>query len=478
MAGRLRSSRMNENVLEEGLRKGMIEMNEGMKRVLGKLESSNDVPQGALKSTVMRGFEGMAMVLEKVVKGIGERLAENVRTKDRGERELKERIKWLEDRVCEHRRVRGAEERERERRMQGLEQRLEEREEEDRCREECLQAMEQKLKEGEEEEKKRVEALQTKVTALVGRVGELAKFNESAEEREKQQEEERIEKERVSKERMNVLEEGLKELEMAMKGMEVSAVGNDRRGQVVESGRREEEKERMGEDRAQKESSIQEKVRILEEGLEKEKKVREMWEKERKKEVRMRERMESIKEMERKVSDSMETLKFLNLRFKKVSEDKGELLKEAEGIIKGRVRVKDRSEYEGILRRSKVYILGKGTKEKVVNGERLCTAPVLVKCGSQIERQRLEKMVKSSGVRTAFHWPKEMVEFVCDIRGKVERMGYRKEEYFIKVRPFKVDGIPQLRAEVKKMNGRVGSFKRIACWPCPPAAHIGWSEKN
>jgi hypothetical protein len=53
-----------------------------------------------------------------------------------------------------------------------------------------------------------------------------------------------------------------------------------------------------------------------------------------------RERKESIKQMESKVSDAMENVKILNLRFEKVSKVKGELLKEAEGIMKGKVAEK------------------------------------------------------------------------------------------------------------------------------------------
>jgi hypothetical protein len=45
-------------------------------------------------------------------------------------------------------------------------------------------------------------------------------------------------------------------------------------------------------------------------------------------------------------------------------------------------------------------------------------------------------MLRRVGVRAAFHWPREMLEFVDEVRGRVEGMGYRKEEYFIKVRPY------------------------------------------
>jgi hypothetical protein len=96
-------------------------------------------------------------------------------------------------------------------------------------------------------------------------------------------------------------------------------------------------------------------------------------EEERRKEKEVKDRMESIKKMECKVNDAYENLKILNLRFKKVSDVKVELLKEAEGIIKGKVADKDRKECEWILQRSRVYILGKGTEEKNLGNERICT---------------------------------------------------------------------------------------------------------
>ncbi len=81
-------------------------------------------------------------------------------------------------------------------------------------------------------------------------------------------------------------------------------------------------------------------------------------------------------------------------------------------------------------------MLGKGTEEKELGKEKICTAPLLVKCGSQVEKERLEGMLRRVGVRSAFHWSREMLEFVDEVRGWVEGMGYRKEEYFIKVRLF------------------------------------------
>jgi hypothetical protein len=80
----------------------------------------------------------------------------------------------------------------------------------------------------------------------------------------------------------------------------------------------------------------------------------------------------------------MKDVKILNLRFKNVSNEKEELLKEAVGIIKGKVA----------------------------------------------EKERLEYILRSAGVRVAFHWPREMLEFVDEVRGWVKEMGYSKDDYF------------------------------------------------
>ncbi len=169
--------------------------------------------------------------------------------------------------------------------------------------------------------------------------------------------------------------ERIEVLEGLVKGKEgiTSASG----GQISERMRRLEEREKKGEvERIEMERLVAEKMRSLEEGLEKEKKDREKKESERMEEEQQKKVRDSEKEMERKVFEAMGQLKILNLRFRKESEEKGELLKEAEAIIRGKVKEEDKKECEWILRRSKVYILGKGTEEKVVKGDRICTVPV------------------------------------------------------------------------------------------------------
>jgi hypothetical protein len=338
-------------------------------------------------------------------------------------------------------------------------------------REERVQMLEKRVKKEEEGVRK----VRTEVTAWIGKVEMLVEGKEEKERQDRLYENERIEQERVDRERLSAVEAGLKALEIAVKEKE----GDERKGRLFvqeEEGSEElsEEGRRVAVERDDKERILAEKISKVEEGLERERRVRMRREEERRIEKEERERNESIKQMERKVCDAMEEVKILNLRFENVSKVKEELLKEAEGIIKGKVDEKDRKECEWILRKSRVYVLGEGTAEKELGKERVCTAPLLIKCGSRSEKERLEGMLRKAGVRVAFHWPREMLEFVDEVRGWVEEMGYRKDVYFTKVRPHKVDGVPQLRAEVKRKDGKGGGFRRVGSWSCPPLDRELW----
>jgi hypothetical protein len=471
MAGRLRSSRMNKSVIEEGLKRGIVEMGDEMKGLLWKIERSRDNSQEGLKSTVLKGFESMSRVMEKAMKNIGERLIEEGRRRDRGDREVEERLCRLEERMADKGRERGCEERRREERIQGMERTLEDGKVSNVRREERLQMLEKRVNKEEEGVRK----VSAEVTACIGRVERLVKEKEEKERKDRLLENERMEQEVAHRERLSAIEAGLKALEISTKEKET----DERKGR--EGAQEEERREGLSEngrrttvEREEGERILAEKISKVEEGLERERSVRMRWEEERRMEREVRERTESTKKMERKVSEAMEDVKILNLRFKNVSKEKEELLKEAEGIIKGKVAEKDRKECEWILRKSRVYILGEGTEEKESGEERICTAPLLVKCGSQVEKERLEYMLRSAGVRVAFHWPREMLEFVEEVRGWVEEMGYRKDDYFTKVRPYKVDGVPQLRAEVKRKDGKGGGFRKVSSWWCPPLDRKLW----
>jgi hypothetical protein len=113
---------MSDSVLEEGLRKGVRDMRDEMNMLIWKIERSRDISQEGMKGIVRKGFEAMAGAMERVMNGIGERMVEEKKRRDRVTRGLEDRIQWIEDRDFNERKVREWENRGREERLLRLEQ--------------------------------------------------------------------------------------------------------------------------------------------------------------------------------------------------------------------------------------------------------------------------------------------------------------------------------------------------------------------
>jgi len=182
---------------------------------------------------------------------------------------------------------------------------------------------------------------------------------------------------------------------------------------------------------------------------------------------------ESEKEMEGKVGVAMEELKILDLDFGKVIDKREQIEKDALEMIKENVKLQDRKEWDWSVRRSRIYVLGQQTKEKEYEGRRIFTVPILIKCGSVGDKERMERLIRNAGIRVSVHWPKEMLGYVKGIRDKVEGMGHGGREEFVRVRPVKQDGFVLIRADVRRKEG--GMFRWVADWKCPPLHKELWT---
>jgi hypothetical protein len=182
---------------------------------------------------------------------------------------------------------------------------------------------------------------------------------------------------------------------------------------------------------------------------------------------------ESEKEMEGKVGVAMEELKILDLDFGKVIVKREEVVKKALEIIKENMKQQDRKEWDWNVQRSRIFVLGQQTKEKEFEGRKIFTVPILIKCGSAGDKERMEKMIRNAGIRVSVHWPKELLGFVKGIREKVEGMGIGGGNEFLRVRPVKQDGVVLIRADVRRKEG--GRFRWVADWKCPPLNKELWT---
>jgi hypothetical protein len=86
----------------------------------------------------------------------------------------------------------------------------------------------------------------------------------------------------------------------------------------------------------------------------------------------------------------------------------------------------------------------------------------------------MEVLIRKSGMRVSFQWPKECLDFVDKIREEAYKMGYDRKEYYTRVRPARVEGRVLIRAEIKKKNG--GRFEGLAYWRAPPRDKEYWKR--
>jgi hypothetical protein len=191
---------------------------------------------------------------------------------------------------------------------------------------------------------------------------------------------------------------------------------------------------------------------------------------------KLKEVMESEKEMERKMEEAMGQIKILDLDFGVESKARKLLVEEAVKIIKEKVSLHDREECDRILKRTRVYTLGKSLSQKQTQTGKIYTVPVLLACQCKSEKDRLEEILKKGRMHVSFQWPKESLEFVNGVREEVERMGYGRRVYFTRLRPIYVDGRVMIRAECRNKEG--GKFEQVARWRLPPLDRTKWECLN
>ena len=311
-------------------------------------------------------------------------------------------------------------------------------------------AVERKKKEGEESiREERIRGIEEK-GGKERKKRELEKRHYDGKmEKFEQKEQEREEKVRSLKERMETMEREAKK-----ERMEVERIVGKMEERLLQVEKGEKERERM-------EADIREhRVR--------------MEEKRRNDTVRKEilKAQESEKEMEKKVGAAMEQVKILDLDFGKLIEKKEVIEKAAIELIQENVKLSDRQEWKWNIKRSRVYVLGKTTKEKEFEGRKIFTVPILIRCSCAGDKQGLERIIRNAGIRVSFHWPTEMLEYVKGIRERVEGMGRGGREEFVRVRAVREEGELFLRADVRRKEG--GRFRWVGDWKCPPLDRVLW----
>jgi chromosome segregation ATPase len=418
MSRKLRSQKEEEGGLEQVIERMVKGMRNEMSTVIWRIERSRDLSPEALKNMVKNGMDAVVGAVEKVMFGISDGLA-----KERKEKEQKEEDrKW---RTMRENDIKEEKRRKEEERIRGLEERLEKlvRENEDRWkeREERMRVMEDKVE-----------------RETVKKVGEERRSKE----RTRNVEDESVESEfRKVKERLVSLEDRVKESE----------------GSPGKKG-----------------SEVHVRIDELEKEIAKNKAERQEFEWNVEEEKGIQEAKDSEKDMEKKLEGAMEQVKVLNLDFGKECTDRRTMVREAIKRIKAKATGNDKEELDRIMKGVRVDIMGRSTSKKETGKGEIHTVPVLITCGCQNVKERLETIARRAGLVTTCQWPKECMEFVEKVREKVETMGFGKKEHYTRVRPVRKDGRVLLRVDTKRKGG--GKFKGLAYWRVPPSDKEQWKR--
>ncbi len=124
----------------------------------------------------------------------------------------------------------------------------------------------------------------------------------------------------------------------------------------------------------------------------KERKNREVIEKEMETENELNATRESEKEMERKDEAAMEQMKILDWVFGKDCNEMKQLVEDSIRMIKEKVRQQDSEECDRIFKGTRVYLLGESTSEKETTKGIKHTLPVLLICNCSGEKKCWRKL--------------------------------------------------------------------------------------
>jgi hypothetical protein len=177
---------------------------------------------------------------------------------------------------------------------------------------------------------------------------------------------------------------------------------------------------------------------------------------------------DSRKEMTEKVKVSAKQFKIFDVDFKKEIGDRKELLGAAKSGILDRISDSRRAKYEELVRTATVQVLARTTtrrKQKDTDKD-IWTAPILFTVDDRETRWELEDTLRSNGLFPTFHWDRDIMDSVKEMRTKINSE-FPEDKFMVRIRPEERAGNWQIKADVKPREGKV-RFKLGATWAIPP----------
>ena len=166
----------------------------------------------------------------------------------------------------------------------------------------------------------------------------------------------------------------------------------------------------------------------------------------------VREKMEvkaACKEAEGKLGHAAKQCKLLEVGVGSCITDRKQLHDAARKQIREQVRADLRAAYDAKVARAVVAVVAKAPLKRTISGKETWTVPVLFTSTDRDSKWELEEILRKSNMHPTYHWPKEFLDPVKELRQVVVDMGVDPGSNYIRIRPEDKDGTWKLRADVK-----------------------------
>jgi hypothetical protein len=110
----------------------------------------------------------------------------------------------------------------------------------------------------------------------------------------------------------------------------------------------------------------------------------------------------SGKDMEKKPKGAMKTLKLTDIDFGEATQDRTRMVRTVTNRLRNDVHPEDRTQFDRILRRTQIQILGRGTEQRRDRSKMIYTVPVLLECQDRADSWDMDNILKQAGYFSPF----------------------------------------------------------------------------
>jgi hypothetical protein len=175
---------------------------------------------------------------------------------------------------------------------------------------------------------------------------------------------------------------------------------------------------------------------------------------------------DSIKDMEGQIREAVTKFKVMDLDFGGCLNDRKQLMDTARTKLRATVRTDLRERYDTLMARASLAVIARATTKRAYPEGDRWTAPVLVTVTDREARWETEDILRKSKCFPTFHWPKDMLGPVKQLRKTITDSGVNEDTTYIRIRPEDREGKMKIRADIKQKVGG-DRFVLKATWKVP-----------